>query len=246
MGMNENPQHHPLPSAPAELAPELLRAVDEERERVAREIHDEFAQELFALRLLAESLVEASGADRTIRAKRVAELAARVEQTARDLAHSYSSLSESGGNFGRAVRALVQRHEGRVVFDLSALPDIRLDGNAGSHLHRIVQEAVTNAVRHGSASHIRIALANEGPVWQLCVEDNGTGFDLSDTPAGIGLRSMAYRAAQIGGSFRVERNGGPGMRVICEFPGRVSPRSLQEPGPGGLAIPQGSAAPPPA
>jgi signal transduction histidine kinase len=219
MGMNENPQRH-QPPAPAELAPELLRAVDDERERVAREIHDELAQELFALRLLAESVAEASGEDRTIRARRVAELAARVEQTARDLAHSYSSLSESGGNFGRAVRALVQRHEGRVLFDLSALPEIRLDGSTTSHLHRIVQEAVTNAVRHGAATHIRIALESDGPVWRLCVEDNGTGFDFPDTPAGLGLRSMTYRAAQIGGSLRVERNGGPGMRIVCEFPER--------------------------
>lgn len=220
MAMNENASRHRSPATRTDLAPELLRAVDEERERVAREIHDELAQELFALRLLAESVVEASGADRTTRARRVAELAARVEQTARDLAHSYSSLSETGGNLGRAIRTLVQRHDGRVRFDLSALPEVRFDGGTASHLHRIVQEAVTNAVRHGSASHIRITLETGTPRWQLCIEDNGAGFDPPLTLEGLGLRTMAYRAAQIGGSLRVERNRGPGMLVICEFPAK--------------------------
>jgi len=220
MVMNENPSRELSPPNRPDLARELLRAVDEERERVAREIHDELAQELFALRLLAESVAETRGDDRTARARRVAELAARVEQTARDLAHSYSSLSEFGGNLGSAVRKLVQRHDGRVDFDLSALPEIQFESCTASHLHRIVQEAVTNAVRHGSASRIRIVLKTDPPLWELHVEDNGAGFDPELTPEGLGLRTMAYRAAQIGGSLRVERNPGPGMRVVCKFPSR--------------------------
>jgi signal transduction histidine kinase len=215
--MNEHASRDPSPSAPDGLARELLRAVDEERERVAREIHDELAQELFALRLLAESVAEASDGDRPAQARRVAELAARVEQTARDLARSYSSFSESGGNFGRAVRALSQRHNGRVTFDLDAIPEVQLESGTASHLYRIVQEAVTNAVRHGSASRIRVALQTGAPLWQLHVEDNGTGFDPEVTSEGLGLRTMAYRAAQIGGSLRVQKNPGPGMQILCEF-----------------------------
>jgi signal transduction histidine kinase len=218
MKVNENPMRDQSPPSRAELARELLRAVDEERERVAREIHDELAQELFALRLLAESVAEAGGADLSARARRVAELAAKVEQTARDLAHSYSSLSTSGGSFGSAIRALAQRHHSRTTFDLTELPEAHFKGGTASHLHRIVQEAVTNAIRHGAASHIRIALRTDAPQWQVVVEDNGTGFDPSRIAQGLGLRTMAYRAAQIGGVLRVERISGSGMRVVCEFP----------------------------
>lgn len=200
------------------LAGELLRAVDEERERVAREIHDELAQELFALRLLAEAVAESDGQERADQARKVADLAARVEQTARDLAHSYSSLSATGGKIGNAVRALAQRHEGRVSFDLADLQDVQLGGCTAPHLHRIVQEAVTNAMRHGSASHIRIALHTGMPLWELIVEDNGSGFDPAETPQGLGLRTMAYRAAQVGGALRVEKKVDAGMRVVCEFP----------------------------
>lgn len=200
------------------LAGELLRAVDEERERVAREIHDELAQELFALRLLAEAVAESDGRERSDQARKVADLAARVEQTARDLAHSYSSLSATGGKIGSAVRTLAQRHEGRVSFDLADLRDVQLGGCTAPHLHRIVQEAVTNAMRHGSASHIRIALRTDTPLWQLIIEDDGSGFDPAETPQGLGLRTMAYRATQVGGGLRVEKMSGTGMRVVCEFP----------------------------
>ena len=216
--MNDNALRDLSPASQPELARELLRAVDEERERVAREIHDELAQELFALRLLAEAVAESDGHDRADQARKVAELAARVEQTARDLAHSYSSLSATGGKIGNAVRTLAQRHEGRVSFDLSNLPEVHLGGCTAPHLHRIVQEAVTNAMRHGSATHIRIALVTDSAQWKLIVEDNGSGFDPLETPQGLGLRTMAYRAAQIGGSLRVEENAEAGMRVICEFP----------------------------
>jgi two-component system NarL family sensor kinase len=216
--MNDKVLRDLSPTHAPELAAELLRAVDEERERVAREIHDELAQELFALRLLAEAVAESDGPDRADQARKVAELAARVEQTARELAHSYSSLSATGGKIGNAVRTLAQRHEGRATFDLSGLPEVHLGGSTAPHLHRIVQEAVTNAMRHGSATHILIALNTKSPLWQLIVEDNGSGFDPSQTPLGLGLQTMAYRAAQIGGSLRVEKNPGAGMRVICEFP----------------------------
>lgn len=218
MRMDETPLRDPSPPSRAELARELLRAVDEERERVAREIHDELAQELFALRLLAESVAEAPDDDRPARARRVAELAAQVEQTARDLAHSYSSLPASGGNLGSAIRALAQRHQSRTTFDLAELVEAAFPGCTASHLHRIVQEAVTNAVRHGAASHIRIALRTDASPWRLVIEDNGTGFEPTQTPQGLGLRTMAYRAAQIGGALRVEKSSVGGMRVVCEFP----------------------------
>jgi Signal transduction histidine kinase len=216
--MMESPLRDPATPVPSELTRDILRAIDEERERLAREIHDNLAQDLFALRLLAESIARSADGDRPVLAQRLADLAGRVEQTARDLAHSYSPRAGSGGNFLHAVRTLAKRHEDRVTFDLTGISDTLLEVDTASHLFHIVQEAVTNAIRHGSASRIRVALQAGSSPRVLEIEDNGSGFEPGQTGEGLGLRTMAYRASQIGGSFQVKRNPGGGMRVLCEFP----------------------------
>lgn len=199
------------------LAGKLLRAAEGERERLARDIHDELAQELFAIRLLAESFSGLVPSDLACRAQQLADLAARAERTARALARSRTLNVGGETDFAGAVRELARRHEERVTFDLSALGSAPLDPAGTLHLHRLTQEAVTNAVRHGQASHIRITLQPGEPFWLLEITDNGTGFDPAGTPEGLGLRIMAYRASQLGGSLRLQRPAGGGMSVFCEF-----------------------------
>ncbi len=203
--------------ARAELAQELLRVADRERAKFAREVHDELTQELFAIRLFAESIAGVDPRDLPARAKHLAELAARAEETARALARSYDPITGAGGSFADAVKALAQRHSGKVLFNLAGLPGLDLERSRATHLHRIVQEAVTNAVRHGGATLIHIALAPGEPFWELRVEDNGRGFDPGKIPEGLGLRTMAYRASQLGGTLRVQKCEAGGMRVTCAF-----------------------------
>lgn len=216
--------------ARAELAQELLRVADGERARFAREIHDELAQELFAIRLFAESIATVAPQDLPARAKHLAELASRAEHTARALARSYDPIAGAGGSFADAVKALTHRHSGKVMFNLAGLNDLDLERSQASHLHRIVQEAVTNAVRHGRATLIRIALTPGAPFWELHIEDNGRGFDPGQTPEGLGLRSMAYRASQLGGTLRVQNRDDGGMRVICAFRSETEPTTRRENG----------------
>jgi signal transduction histidine kinase len=94
-----------------------------------------------------------------------------------------------------------------------------------THLYRIVQEAVSNAIRHGGARNIRIALDEEDGQTVLQIEDNGTGLpcDLLQTP-GIGLRAMRYRAGLIGGRLDVGPGPDGGTLVVCRLfsPGNVS------------------------
>lgn len=203
--------------ARAELAQELLRVADGERAKFAREIHDELAQELFAIRLFAESIASVDPRELPARARHLAELASRAEYTARSLARSYDPIAGAGGSFADAVRTLTQRHSGKVLFNLAGLRDRDFETSRASHLHRIVQEAVTNAVRHGGASVIHIALTPGEPLWELRIEDNGRGFDPAQVPEGLGLRSMAYRASQLGGTLRVQNCETGGMQVICAF-----------------------------
>lgn len=107
----------------------------------------------------------------------------------------------------------------------SAIPesDVAVD----THLYRIVQEAVTNAIKHGKARQIDIELATEAGVITLKVKDDGVGLPAESPRApGMGLRIMQYRAGMIGGTVVVERHSRGGTAVTCTAPlGKHSPAS---------------------
>ncbi len=96
-----------------------------------------------------------------------------------------------------------------------------LHNTTATHLYRIAQEAVNNAMRHGAATQILISLTQDGQRITLEVADNGTGFDNAIIPRsgsptiGMGLRTMAYRASLIGGVIQLEKNPGGGTVVRC-------------------------------
>jgi signal transduction histidine kinase len=87
-----------------------------------------------------------------------------------------------------------------------------------THLYRIAQEAVHNAVRHGHARTIDIRLGKSGPVVELVISDDGSGIPTGNPiHQGMGLRNMKYRASIIGGSLTLD-GGGSGAMVTCTFP----------------------------
>lgn len=93
------------------------------------------------------------------------------------------------------------------------------DRNTAVHLHRITQEAVNNATRHGQPEHVWIALTEEGGGVVLTVRDDGVGLpDDADTKGGMGLRIMKYRADIIGASLQVSRAPNGGTVLVCALP----------------------------
>jgi len=92
------------------------------------------------------------------------------------------------------------------------------DSAVATHLYRIVQEAVHNAIRHGKARNIGIHLGKAGSVVTLIIWDDGAGLPGGlSASVGMGLRNMRYRASMIGGRLTIER-GEPGAIVTCSFP----------------------------
>jgi two-component system, LuxR family, sensor kinase FixL len=108
----------------------------------------------------------------------------------------------------------------RFVCDVPVLLD---DVVAGTHLFHIAQEAVSNAVKHGRATRIVVALSGLGDWGRLAIQDNGVGIASIPTPtSGMGLHIMKYRASMIGGSLEITREpNGTGTIVECSFPIRV-------------------------
>jgi signal transduction histidine kinase len=105
-----------------------------------------------------------------------------------------------------------------------AAPVLIQDGTTAMHLHRIAQEAVSNAIRHGKARRIVVELAERGGRVTLTVEDDGTGLPEGwQKGTGLGTRIMAHRAAMIGADFAMDLNPTGGTLVKCSLP--IPPQS---------------------
>ena len=110
------------------------------------------------------------------------------------------------------------------VFSISCLfrcenPVLIHDAIMSTHLYRIAQEAVNNAMRHGHAREVLITLSANNGEGSLIIEDDGSGVrEISTSQSGLGLQIMNYRARMIGGSLVVQRRKTRGTRVKCIFP----------------------------
>jgi signal transduction histidine kinase len=111
------------------------------------------------------------------------------------------------------------------VFECGA-PILIHDDAAATHLYRIAQEAVRNALQHGKPKRVGIALAESGGLVTLTVEDDGVGVPESAVKSdGLGIRIMAHRAAIIGGTFAIEPGPTGGTIVTCSIPAGAAKRA---------------------
>lgn len=188
------------------LTHKLLTVREEERRRVAGELHDSFAQGLVAMKL---SLHAAKVPPAT------AEHCDRLIQEVRTICHGlYPPVLERLG-LAAALQQLCLECKSGVEVSLQFSPelrDARLGGEVEIMLFRIAQEAIANAVRHGNARQVQLRLLSQNGSLELRVEDNGEGFDVAAAGAGLGLLTMKDRATVIGGTLEVTSQ--PGRTVV--------------------------------
>lgn len=221
----------------AALLARLVTTQEEERRRMARDIHDQLGQSLTALRLNLEAL--------QLRMQPTPEFAEQVGRTQRlaaelDQAVDFLTwdvrLPALDLGLGAAVRSLAlgwsQRFGVKTVVDVADdAPRLRPDVEA--NLYRLTQEALHNVLKHARASKVRASLVVEGTELVLRIEDDGHGFDVEATrrrrdASGLGLISMRERAALAGGSFDLRSQPGAGTSVIVRLP-LPSPRAILHP-----------------
>jgi signal transduction histidine kinase len=209
----------------AAMEREVLETGERERRRIGHELHDGLGQRLTAAALSANSLADALAANAPQDATRAAGIAGQLREAiaeTRELSHGLAPAGLEAGGLVDALAELVGAvsRSGRVRGVLESAPSLPMsDPAVATHLFRIAQEAVTNALRHASANEIRVGLeAREGRV-TLEVEDDGSGMpEPIPMGRGIGLRVMRHRAQLLGGALEIVASPAGGTLVRCRVP----------------------------
>jgi signal transduction histidine kinase len=214
-------------------------SIVEERQRIARELHDAVTQKLFSLRLTADAAATLAARDPSRAADElgtVRRLAAEVADELRAIVVGLRPVDLAGDGLDVALRKqaeLLDRVHGAAV-RFTGAPVPRLGAAAEEAAYRIAQEALHNALRHGAPSTVEVRLGAAGGVVRLEVADDGSGFD--PRPAGssgrLGLASMRDRARAAGGRLELASAPGRGTTVRLLLP-VAAPSGGGGGGPGG-------------
>lgn len=206
------------------LSQRLLAVQEEERRHIARELHDQIGQSLTAamINLQMLPLDRASGP-----AQEVQQALAAVLSQVRELSLNLRPSMLDSLGLEPALRWYLDRQAVLGKFEVSVdclEPGVRLPPATETVLFRLVQEALTNVLRHARARHVHVAIEKDGAIARLRVNDDGVGFDtrtvLSRAIDGgsFGVVGMRERAELAGGSLRFESKPGEGTTVIAELP----------------------------
>ncbi|HEX6039501.1 sensor histidine kinase [Longimicrobium sp.] len=202
------------------LAGRVLTAHEEERRRIARELHDDLSQRVAALGIGISRLTASEGEAAAQAARLHAEVGDLAERI-RTLSHRmHPALLEHAGLVSAlsAVCDETQRADGIRVAFTAACADTQIPANVAIVAYRVAQEGLRNVVRHAGVGQARITVACVGGALELVVADHGAGFDPARAPWGLGLVSMAERAHLLGGDFHVVSVPGGGTELRARLP----------------------------
>jgi two-component system sensor histidine kinase UhpB len=212
------------------LSARVARAQEQERERIARELHDGLGQALTAMKLdVAAAARELSRNGASTKAHLESARALidegmdEVQRIVLDLRPPALDSLGLTAALNACARDIASASGIEVTVETSRF-DRRLPAEVETALYRIGQEALTNAVKHANAQKVEVTLAEEGQQVHMTVADDGVGFDPAQMTArdmavhGVGLLSMERRAAEVGGTFRIDSTPGEGTRVHVWVP----------------------------
>jgi len=201
---------------------ELLEISERERQRIGQDLHDGLGQHLHGLSYLAALLETGLREDGSVRVPAVAKLNQYLTEAlelTRSFAHGLQPVAPTPEGLMLALQHLVDRTnrlygvQCRCRCDGPVLIEVH---NVATHLYRIAQEAVTNAMKHGRTTRIQITLSASSGRLALVIRDNGRGIKRSTGQArGMGLHIMRYRADAIAGVLTVRRHPRGGTEITC-------------------------------
>jgi signal transduction histidine kinase len=211
------------------LSANVVEAREEERRRIARELHDELGQRLTALKIDLANL--AQSASLASADPRVANMSATIDDTlasVRRIASDLRPLMLDDLGLNAAIEWLAEDASRRMGIDVQThLPadEPALDQRVAIALYRMVQEALTNVARHARATEVAIQLRTEGTSLLLSVVDDGVGLaeGALQRSGSFGLLGLRERAHMLGGEVEVNPQPGGGTRLSVRVPAQPSP-----------------------
>jgi signal transduction histidine kinase len=226
----------------AQLLEKVISAQEDERKRIARELHDDTSQALTSL-VVGLKVLEGLHDPAQVRAQvaELRDLAAGTLDSVHGLALELrpSVLDDLGlvAAVQRHLAALSRIHGLDVDFHTSGLDGVRLPAETETAVYRIIQEALANVIRHSRASGASVVLERRQEALVAIVEDDGRGFDadlLLGSEHSLGLHGMRERSFLVGGKLTIESSPDGGTTVFVQVPLQASaPAALLEPGPAG-------------
>lgn len=204
----------------ARIQGELKRlAVVEDRERIAKELHDDIIQSLFAEGMALQAAIAMTRDPEAVQA-RLSQAVENIDRVIRDLRNYIFGLRPgiaADRQLEQSLRDLAAGYEesANVSFEVTTDPDVvSLLAGRSAEILQVAREAISNAVRHSGADRVSVSLMRTGDYAMLEIADNGKGFDPEQaTGRGQGLVNLAARAESLGGEFHVESEPGHGTWV---------------------------------
>jgi PAS domain S-box-containing protein len=211
--------------ARTELLARLVFAQEDERRRIAREMHDQFGEQLTALTRSIGNLKEAcaGSSELTDHVESLESIAQRLDRDVDQLVWELRPTALDDLGLRAALANYVQDWSKRVKISaelhVSGLLDDRLPSEAETTLYRIAQEALTNVAKHSRARNVDVILERQSDSVVLIVEDDGIGFDpeSAGSPQSFGLLGMHERAGLVGAVVQIESAPGSGTTILVRM-----------------------------
>ncbi|HLR51895.1 MAG TPA: sensor histidine kinase [Candidatus Avamphibacillus sp.] len=204
-------------------------AVIEERQRLARDLHDAVSQQLFALTMLSEAAIKQIDVNPSLAKEQmidVTQAALHSQAEMRALLLHLRPVHLSGDPLEKGIHKLIDelKQKCQIDFHVSISSELNLSEMMEEHIFRIIQEALSNILRHAFATEVRLDIIQKPDEVFVYIADNGKGFDINNNQnkkASYGLKTMQERSEEIGGTFIVRSNINEGTYIDIKIPNQI-------------------------
>jgi signal transduction histidine kinase len=208
---------------------QILQSQEEERRRIAINLHDTLGQNLLFIKNQSHLAMQLPADESVIRHRmnEISEVTKNAIEEVRQITRNLRPYQLDRLGLTHAIRAIIKQvSESSSILFASHVDEIdgTFDKESEIHVYRIVQESINNIIKHSGASEATIVIKKNMAIVSLSIRDNGQGFDVTlSRPVGFGLNSIIERAWILGGESKIDASPGRGANLIFEIPIPNSP-----------------------